>query len=173
MIKPIFLKSGKWTQAVRKRENRSQSLLLTVSNKELVLYLESKNYLIKSGANPNILYDIPEDLQKYWWRGYLDADGCIYYNKNRCLKQLCFSLTYSQDWTFCEDLFNKMNIKYKVLLNKTKKSKSSVIRILALDIIKLCDYIYSGEQFGYKRKYDKYLLIKNHKFEKFNNKFIP
>ena len=34
------------------------------------------------------------------------------------------------------------------------------------DILNLCEYIYSGEQFGYKRKYDKYLLIKNHKFEK-------
>lgn len=166
MIQPIFNKAGHWTTATRKRPHNKQQLLLTVSNKTLVEYLESKNYLIKSGANAIILNNISDNLKHYWWRGYLDADGCIYYNKKQCLKQLCFSSTYSQDWTFCEDLFKILNIKYKIQLNKTEKSKSSIIRILAKDLLNLCEYIYSGEQFGYKRKYDKYLLIKNHKFEK-------
>lgn len=170
-IEEVFNKAGKWTRATRTRINRKPSLLLTVSNKKLIEYLESKNYLIKSGANAIILDDIEYDLQKYWWRGYLDADGCIYYNKNLCSKQLCFTSTYDQDWTFCENSFKNLNIKYTIRRTKElrSKSKSSKVRVSTLDICKLCEYIYSGESFGFKRKYDKYLLIKNH----FKPRIVP
>lgn len=47
LIEKIFNKAGKWTRATRTRKGRKPSLLLTVSNKKLIEYLESKNYLIK------------------------------------------------------------------------------------------------------------------------------
>lgn len=162
LIEPIFNKAGKWTRSKRTRVNRKPSLLLTTSNKKLIEYLESKNYLIKSGANATILNDFKDDLKKYWLRGYLDADGCIYYNRELSQKQLSFSSTYDQDWKFCEDLFQSLNIKYKISRRKKEKSKHSCIRVCSEDLCKLCEYIYSGEKMGLKRKYDKYILIKEH-----------
>lgn len=163
LIEDIFNKAGNWLRYVRKRKNRKQSLTLMNNNILLLKFLEQNNYLIKSGGVPIILDRIPEDLKHYWWRGYFDADGCIYYHKKRCLKQFCFSSTYDQDWGFCENLFTDLGIYYKIIKTISKtNSKSSVIRTTSKDnVIKICEYIYSGVQFGLQRKYDKFLSIKN------------
>mgnify|MGYP003509141923 CR=1 FL=1 len=162
-IKHLFDNSGKWYYFVRTRKNWKPQVTLRACNKALYEYLESQNYHNKSQVCPIILNNIPKELHHYWWRGYSDADGCIYYHDKQSLTQHSISSTYEQDWSVYLSLLDSMNIKY--IVQKTispKGNKSSKVVISSkLGVINFCKFIYNGEQFGLSRKLDKFNLIKN------------
>ena len=155
----IFNTTGKWTFYRQPSINNWQPILtLTTSNKILYQHLSSFNYLTKSGSNSLIQDALPENLQHYWWRGYLDADGCVYIHKKNRLYQVSFASTYEQDWTFCEQLFTKLGVNYQIKRRIFAKSKGSyIIASGRKNSKKILDYIYQGDIFGFSRKYQKYL----------------
>lgn len=158
---PLFQLFGHWTVSCRNRPNRKTQMTIQTHNIDLSEYLKNNNYLIKSYSNPIILGDIPKDLHHYWWRGYFDADGCLYVNKKLCLYQTCLSSTYNQDWTHAENMLNELELKYTVMRTiRSEKSRYSAIRFTSKpSMIKFGEYLYAGEQFGLERKLNKYLSI--------------
>lgn len=162
-IIPIFEQSGKWTSYRRKRVNKKPQLCLSTANKMLYDFLLTNNYQIKSGASPEILKHIPEELIHYWWRGYFDADGCIYKIKNSDRsKQVSISSVYDQDWIVTTDLLDRLGVTYSIRrIVRSEKSRYSEVRFTSNKSTEtFLEYIYSGKEFGLLRKKQTYLKSK-------------
>jgi hypothetical protein len=152
---------GKWTISTRTRPGRQEQMLICTSNRILVDFLVEHGYLNKKIESADkILSKIPDNLKHYFFRGLSDGDGCFYINeKNKCY-QYSIASTYEQDWSYIKSLFNLLDLKYTIVYTNKHNSKSSVIRLTnKKGIIKFGNYIYSGESFGFSRKYEKYKLI--------------
>lgn len=178
-LKEILYKFSNWNERIikynEKNPNLQNQISLILFSKELRDFLAENDYLIKSGASADkILSKIPEHLKHYWWRGYFDGDGCIY-NKNY-FSCIAIASCYQQDWSFTEKLFKQLLITYKIEKRISKQGKSSIVWAYGFDdVSRFCDYIYQGDQFGLKRKYDiyqKFLLHKKTVFDKKSSKFL-
>lgn len=159
---PIFQKTGKWNTFHRQRGNHKPETKFTCSSKVMCEYFISQGFDEKSnGKSPcGLIQSIPKPLQHYWFRGYLDGDGCFYFNAKQYLRQLVFSSCYEQDWTFVETLFSKLEIqKWKVSNIKSKHSYSRLRCTNKADITRLGKYVYQDELFGLTRKKNKFLEI--------------
>lgn len=158
-IKNIF--DENWRIKNRVRKNRKKSITEAINhNSNFSAFLYKNDYNDKSVKSPtNILQKIPENLKHYFWRGYSDADGCFYVSKSKKCFQYALAGSYQQDWKEFEKLLQKLDIKYTLKKSILKTSKYSVIRFCKkADFIKFGDYIYKGEQFGLKRKYNKFIM---------------
>lgn len=164
-IIPIFNKTGEWTINKRVRINeinnklKKEVTIVSTSNKNLVNFLKSVDYKNKSEASPYKIYNlIPLNLQKYFIQGWIDADGCFYWNEKNKQRQFCLSGSYNQNWQIIEMLFNNMGIRYNII-RVNKKNKYSCVRITnKKDITILGNYIFS-DVIVLKRKYDKFLKM--------------
>ena len=163
-LKPIFSKTGNWCFTYRKRPNKREATTASTSNKELVEFLIQNDYKNKSMVTPEKIWDlIPHDYKKYFILGWIDADGCFYWNKKYGLRQFYVSGSYEQDWSVFEKLLKSLNIEYKIIrvIRKISKTKYSHIRITGrVNINKLGDYIFD-DMIPFQRKYEKYKLIIN------------
>ena len=178
-IKNTMFKIGDWNIQTRQRMRNGapfgklQTKFLT-SNKFLVEHLKQFGFGNKSVDSPRKILDmIPSTLHHYFWRGYFDGDGCIYFSKNFRTKSLTFWGTANQDWESLIEICDILNLKYYKkkyarIAKNGKIHKSSTIYITrGADMIKFLNFIYSGykkDRIGLKRKHDKFLKIK----ERFN-----
>lgn len=142
-----------------------------ICNRQLREFLINNDYKIKSQKSPaKILSKIPIKLHCYFWRGFLDGDGCIYVQKNKNWKfgSITFAGSFEQDWSELESLLSKMKIKYKLSRIRSIETdhKSSKIVISNLDdIIILGDYLYKNrnvDKIGLQRKFNKYQILKKY-----------
>lgn len=165
----IFKKTGDWNWYFKKSKkiNEKDKGVIQTSNKFLVSFLDENDYRIKSKESAcKILQKIPKNLQKYFFIGLTDADGSFYYNRKtgQC-RQFSIYSTYEQNWTYVENLFKNLNINYTIHRIKTKKSKSSMIRITGQNNIKKYgEFIYdtyTEDNIGLFRKYQIYSEIIN------------
>lgn len=154
---------GAWRISRRQRPNRQPQASLSCWNSVLGWFLYKNDYRDKSITNPSkILAIIPNEYKPYWWRGFIDADGCFYTRTNA--SQFSIAGSYEQDWSEVEKLFKKLDIQnYSIQRRIHPNSKSSSIRIADRNsIIKLGNYIYADNlNLGLKRKYDKFIMINN------------
>jgi hypothetical protein len=163
-IFPIFEKITHFRYKVTSlKDRRDQGGAYFSGNQELLRILLENDFMFKSEVSPSkILKIIPDNLKPYFWRGYIDADGCFSLKKRGTGGRFSLSGAYNQDWTDFILLLNELGIEsYKLYRKKYENSKSSVIEFaLRSDIIRLGEYIYGSEfDFGLKRKYMKYKAI--------------
>lgn len=160
-IQTIFEKTGNWNFKERFPENRRPITYAYVSNLTFKNYLFDNNYLSKSNVSANrILSAIPEDLKHYWWRGIFDGDGWLNYGDGYHFG-ICSS--FNQNWDFAEELFGKLGIKYYISKREQNTGNSSEIDCSNYNgVKKFCEYIYQGQIFGLKRKYNKFKNILNY-----------
>jgi hypothetical protein len=158
-----FQSIGKWKTYYRTRENRKEQGNGVLCDNIWGYFLKNNDYLIKSEVSPSkILSHIPNELKHYWWRGYIDADGCFYTRNN--VYQFSLAGSYNQDWSESEKLLASLGVKFSVKKRiQNKKSKSSIVSISNRNgIILFGEYLYGGKiSIGLKRKLDKFLIIKN------------
>jgi len=130
-----------------------KSSVFEVSNLYLWQFLDQYDYQIKTGASAcKILTAIPENLRHYWWRGYFDGDGNI--SDGRA----CFHACYEQDWKFLLDLGKILDIDFEIDREDRGDRKGSKGSISNYPYVKrLHNYMYQGEQFGLKRKLDRFV----------------
>ena len=161
-LKPLLLKTGIWDFYERLRKNKKRKTTTCITtNKILMDFLIEQEYKNKSIVTPNKIFNIiPDELKKYFILGWIDADGCFYWNKKYKLRQFYLSGTYEQDWDVFETTLKNIGVTYKII-RISKKSKYSCIRVTnKLDIMKIGNYIYD-DLIPFQRKYDKYNLIIN------------
>lgn len=172
-IEFLFFKIGNWCKSIQDRSKHGwkTAVYLIGSNKEIYDFLLEHDFDKKSSVSADkILNKIPDNLKHYFFRGLIDGDGSFYYKDYT--RQFALTSSYEQDWSYFEKICCELNIKYKikriVSFNKktNKENKSSVLRILGKEIIKLGSYIYKGDDFGLSRKLNKYKKIK----ESYGNK---
>lgn len=135
----------------------------TIHSLDIVNFLLKNEYDKKSGYAPTkILSIISPELHYYFWRGYLDGDGCI--SSKGVKQEIAFWSVIDQDWSSLIELINSLKLTYSIYTYKRKNGnhKSSVLRMGGIDnIVKFGDYIYQNyDGIGLKRKYEKYLLLK-------------
>jgi hypothetical protein len=161
-FEPIFNSIGKWCKYERERGHRPQTKLY-LSDKNLVKFLLDNDYGNKSHKSPTKIIDkIPKELRHYFFRGFLDGDGCFYHNPKQYAREVSFSGSYEQDWSDMLNLCEELEIKkHKVYRRKNKHGSQSSFRITNKDgITKMGEYIYSGKQFGLHRKLEKFNNMK-------------
>jgi len=171
-ILDILNKFGNWrvNNRVRKLKGKEyKQSCIRINDKKIKNFLLENDYGNKSTTTPTkILSLMPNDLQPYFFRGLIDGDGC-FCSKNRSY----FSITgtINQDWHEIENLFNYLNINYKLTLKERKTGNSSYVVISnKKDITTLGNYIY-GENYdniGLYRKYKIYMEIKNKPISKYS-----
>ncbi len=161
---PIFEKTGVWLYYNRQRENKKMVTTAYTSNPLFHKFLTDYDYNLKSIVSPNkIISTISTNFISYFLLGVIDGDGCFYFNKKNGLRQFTLTGSFNQDWLAFEKIFYKLNINYKIIRKKNKKSGYSQLRITNRDnISKLGEYVYSNfktDKIGLLRKYRKYLEI--------------
>ncbi len=123
--------------------------VLDVGHFGLWHFLESYDYRIKSGTSADkILNAIDPSLRHYWWRGFLDGDGCV-----TKTGRICFNSGYNQDWSFVEQLGTELGITFTIERRQRKtRGGSKAVVGHSTYTQKLVDYLYQGESFGLERK---------------------
>lgn len=166
-----FEEKTKWKVYFRKRTDKTRNYKDSVDcrlhDKILTKFLILFDFDKKSTANiDKILKIIPENLLNYWWRGYLDADGCLTVRSGSGSHGINFSSNYEQDWGGHESFLNlKFKIKpsiYRTVSLKQHKHSCLVVRKYT-ELLTFLNYIYKDydkNEMGLKRKYKKYLKIK-------------
>jgi hypothetical protein len=111
---------------------------------------------------------IPFELQKHFWRGMIDGDGCIYYNEKT--KRGGMQLTGSYD-----TLLN-----FQEFIKKTLNKDKNIVKDKTIFTIKLrenlskelCEIIYKDSSVYLERKYKKALIFLNTEFKYSHKKII-
>lgn len=175
LYKNVFSKSEiEWGNIYnRKRNNWKEQSRIINRNKSLFNFLVENNYNIKSSKEPEkILSVIPKEKRYLWWRGYSDGDGCFYISKDLYIFHYSISGPYECSNSCFINILKEIgiqdkNIEKKHTKSKGKNSKWSSVRIHNRNDCTIWgNYIYQNadkDGIGLKRKYEKYLLIKNSK----------
>jgi hypothetical protein len=178
-IEVVFKKTGKWTRTDMNRPNKHPSGQLKTYNKIIFDFLKNNDYLEKSKVSPDkIISLIPENLQKYFYRGWFDGDGCICISGKSNTIGVQIAGSKSQIWSAFIKLSKKMGFPIHIYRTKEDKAGGSSVNITSQTGQKIfLDYIYNNyenDKIGLSRKYNKYLLsldrIKNRKIS--NTGFI-
>ena len=168
-IKPALKVLGNWHISHRPASykvgvRRKRQGTATLYDPVIGQFLVDNDYRDKSHTTPSkILARIPAKIHNYFWRGYIDADGCFYRHGIQCLRQFSLAGSYNQDWTAFIMLLKALGItRYKVsrrIVGKHKTRGSIVVIANKADIYRLGKYLYGDryDSLGLKRKYLKYL----------------
>jgi len=156
-VKELVFHSGNWSEKTWKHnQNKNLVTKYACCDKVLYDYLVGMGYKNKSYESADrIISSIPEYLRHYWWRGYFDGDGHI----SICGKCLSITSTHEQNWEFIKYLPTNSKPKVKQYKFKNKNDKINKCSRLCFygEISKnFLNYIYGGEIFGIKRKYERY-----------------
>jgi len=155
-----FEESGDWNIYKRKgRISGSGMINLNTNNKKLAEFLTENDFRNKSTSTPNkIISLIPDNIKHYFFRGWVDGDGCFYFNKKRSCRQFYISGAIEQDWSSVSNLFDDMGVKYSICRITNKHSYSCIRVTNKKDINKIGNYIYQEfeiDKIGLNRKFNK------------------
>lgn len=130
-------------------------------------FLFQNDYHKKSFVCPKkILEKIPDNLKHFWWRGFFEADGCLYV-KGGIPKQLFFGGQYDYDWKLPLEFFSKMGLVFHVKHKISKTGNCSLFSCFKqVDMLSFLNYIYEGvkkDKIGLKRKSKKFIELKSFK----------
>jgi len=168
-VENIFKYSGEWKILIDNRSKKERTRLYTY-NKYLYQFLLENDYYEKSYKSADkILNKINYNLQKWFFRGVIDGDGCFYKSKNNRIKNFMLISAYDQDWTYFKNLLERLNINYKIHKKQHTDKNNKIQRCSRVEIcnkdgiIKLGNYIYENfkkDKLGFNRKYLKFIAIK-------------
>jgi hypothetical protein len=170
-IEWIFAKTGDWARTNMERKDKRPSSQLRTYNKVISDFLLENDYGIKSSASPyKILSKIPNNLQHYFYLGWLDGDGCICLYGKYKTTSIQMAGSREQDWSCFEKLCQKMGI--PISIYRPKNKGGSTVNITSQDGQKLfLSYIYQNyenDKIGLPRKNKKAIEA----LEKINNRKI-
>lgn len=136
---------GKIIISTRNRPNRKPQTCGLISNYGLCEWLSTMDYHTKSLDSPHkILTHLDTIYHRDFIRGWLDGDGCIYYNiQNKCC-QISISGQYEQDWKLLSSYLQSLNISHNIRrLENKKHQKHSILMITGIKNVKsIINHVY-------------------------------
>ena len=110
---------------------------------------------------------ISDDLMGHFVRGYLDGDGYI----KSILTKSGALITLTSTYDFLDELLNYLHRKNIIDKGSVKKLKVNYITsTLSIcnyeDMISFCNWIYKDKDLYLTRKYDRYIDLRNHYYNK-------
>lgn len=164
-LEEIFAQCMPFCKTIYNPKNKQQQAYYRFKNKEFLKFLMENDFWDKSVLSPSkILKIIPNELHRYFWLGYVDADGCFSKKKVGAGGRFSFSGSFSQDWLDFSNLIKSLQIESAFYFQKDYgKGASSVFEIkYGPDLTRLGEYLYpNGFELGLRRKYEKYIMIKD------------
>ncbi len=164
LIEPLFRMMGIEVYYERQRTKNGKtfgkvSKMTCIQDKSIIDFLIQNEYDKKSGYAPTkILSLIPENLHHYFWRGYVDGDGCI------SAKKIEIWSVLDQDWCEAISLADKLEVSYSIYTYHRRGGKhcSSVFYMGGIgNAVKFGDFLYQDyDGIGLLRKYNKYIQLK-------------
>lgn len=151
---PIFDKLGNWKRYDYYPKNRRPTIQLRLSGKQIVDIFNKLGYNTKSYSSANtVLSTIPDNLKKYWWRGYFDGDGHI---RSSHPYRLEFSSAWNQDWSFLP-----LEYPFKISITKSDKSSYSKAKLCSKsEILKFGNMLWNEwDEIGLSRKYNEFMKL--------------
>lgn len=158
-VLPIFNAFGKWNAYSRLRPNRQLQTTINAEHMELNIFLKSHGYVSYRTTSPDSIIEfLPAELRRFWFLGFFDADGCLYYNEKNGTSQCVFSGSYNQDWHFVEKMLRDLDTPYfKASKQNLASGKSSRMRFCnKQNIYRFGKFIYAGHDLGLSRKRAKF-----------------
>jgi len=157
---PILRQSGiEWSSEYVRKRNSSWKATSTVKSTGIAIYNYFYALGYKEKTSPSKVIDIiPEDLKLYWFRGFFDGDGGVYYLKRRHLRQIQFAGPKDYDWQFLQSFLYELRISpVQVYNTKNKKGEGSALRFSGKqNLKKFFDSVFNDEDQVYLyRKYKK------------------
>lgn len=155
-----FKKELKTEAPIRRIEKPFSAYVLAISCKKLC------QHLINQGCVPNKtrVIQVPKlrnDLYRHFIRGFFDGDGCLQLQDK--IYHCRFDLT-SASIIFLEQI--RPIITAKALTNGSLNKETNYdvwhLSYSGHQTIKILDWLYEDSHFYLKRKYDKYLLLKQY-----------
>jgi len=154
-IKHIFSFPDSWGFYNKKSPNKRKLISCQFHSKVFNNFLCDFDFHIKSGSSAcKILNHLPQDMRPYWWRGYFDGDGNLFFDKKQ--KILSITSCYQQNWDFYIELCDQLEIVPRIYQVKHIYDHSRISIQNRVEILKFLDFIYQGERVGLLRKYNKY-----------------
>ena len=173
-----FLKTGKWGTSRSKgtKIGYKDQVSIYTCNRFLKEFLKSHNYIDKEMGFSSIYDHIPAEYRNYFLLGCFDGDGCFHINKEKSRYRATICSSYNQDWT-CLTNFLKLNgINHYIYKRESRHGKSSTVTINGKIRTKMLGEIlysmYLENNIGLKRKYDKYLQIKEQCYKNCHEKIV-
>lgn len=161
----FLLVSKEWKIKNYLRSNGQQTLEYNIVNKELHnFFYYDLDYKHKNNYISNKIFGfLPENLHRYWWRGYFDADGCIYVPKTKGQSgiRLYWAAPYDFDWSALKRCCDSMEVEYGIKLQTNHTGGWSHFYIHKIyHVEKFVNYLYSSvgvDGIGFTRKYIKFI----------------
>jgi len=165
-VLPVFLKTGNWliSKPLKKYFNGNEvktQLKLSTTTWDLFEILKKYGYITKSNGCPSeIINKLPFEYLKYWYRGFLDGDGCIKLGK-KYGSEIVFTSNINEGWVFMIKLCDSLEINYTIIRKKINNGGYSHFRINKKNDVKILGkYLYSDyDGIGFSRKHKKYLDV--------------
>lgn len=134
---------------------------LTISNTNLANSLRNKGIV----ANDKWVYNVLPELQRHFWRGVVDGDGCIYNGKNKTKSiptpQIQLSLVGTPETIKCFYKFCCGIVKTKAKIKeKYQNRQMDYLRLHGWKALKICNALYENANVYLDRKMVKYLAGK-------------
>lgn len=165
----LFKKTGNWGFFKKERSEKNPTwkpcCSIYTTNPHISKFLFEAGYHDRTSGANKILSMIPEELHHYWFRGLVDGDGCFHCKKETWTYLFSIASNIDQNWDFCENLFKKLEIGYKIERTMSKTGNYSKIytngkfRISALG-----EFLYKNfetDGLGLLRKWQKYKEIES------------
>lgn len=135
---------------------------IKMGNAVIARYLETLDYKVKSFVSPTkVLATIPDDLKRFFWLGYHDADGCFHEKDSKC--KMSFAGAFDQDWSDWMNLLDSLNCFGQLTRRTCADGRSSHVTVASrFDIQQIGNYLYKTykeDGIGLPRKYETYCRI--------------
>ncbi len=160
--------SGDWNILRRKRGNWKEITKYTLHSQKLVEFLIEHGF--NQDKNPELILSlIPKKFHRYFWLGFLDADGSVSYRPRQKNPFISFSGSYTQTWLELQKFCELHNIIGRICLSKYKTKTGKIHKCSKFYFSKKSENLkfgqilfqdYHNNTFGLKRKYDKFIEYK-------------
>lgn len=154
LLQEIFKFKIPWNIYYRERKDRKAQMTFSITDKLFKDFLINYGYSKKSINSPDkLISELSENHYKLFIRGIFDGDGNVY-SKNSS-NQITITSSYTQNWAYLEELFNKLGLKYKIRRVKNVNSYSNIRISNKKDISIFYKYLYTDSEnpnIGLERK---------------------
>lgn len=151
--RPLYFVSSK-----RSPLTKNNAYMLVLSNKHIVNTLENLGLCSRKSLILEWPEWLPESLYRHFIRGYLDGDGCIYFNNKTHECKVYITSTEMFCNKIKQVIFNSISVNSSITKASCNSQITKTLNICGnRQVYRFLNWIYEGADLLIERKYEKYL----------------